>query len=422
MGGKAALVLVVGFAIILMRIAYNMNNLETSAVKNVSSYLENTVSHNLALAGANVALSIVYQNPNLRGVVTDPATFSSGPFVGGKYTARMDSVNPSRLLLRTVSAYEGLHDTVDVTFKTRLSQSFSMFAWMTNSEGNVFWVTGDTVWGRIHSNGMIHVDGSPVFWEKATTAQRFDPRPGRGTNHAVFKNGYETGIAEIPFPNDLSELIGASTYGGRFFTSEIWITLSPGTGKNNDGVAYIRTSPTGPIIDSVSLSDPSFNGVIVGNQRVHVAGTLDGRLTIGSMQDVYIEDNVVYERDPITGDGDDLLGLVAEHNVVVADNTANNNNCEVDAAVFSRLSSFMAENYNTRPVSGELRLLGGIVQDERGPVGTFSGSRITSGFSKRYRYDSRLSDPSVRPPHFPGFFTQTLQISGWWESFRLPKS
>jgi len=421
MGGKAALVLVAGFAIILMRIAYNLNNLETSAVENVSMYLENTVSHNLALAGANVALSMVYLNPNLRGVVTDPSVFTSGPFVGGKYTARMDSIDPSLLQLRTISTYEGLHDTVDVSFKTRLSQSFSMFAWMTNFEGNVFWITGDTVWGRIHSNGMIHVDGSPVFWEKVTTAKRFDPRPGRGTNHAIFKNGYETGVAEISFPNDLSELIWASTYGGKRYTSEIWLTLSPGSGENNDGMVYVRSSPTGPIIDSVSLADPLFNGVIVGNQRVHVAGTLDGKLTIGSMQDVYIEDNVLYERDPISGGGDDLLGLVAEHNVVVADNTANNNNCEIHAAIFSRSSSFTAENYNTRPVSGELRLLGSIVQDERGAVGTFAGSRIVSGFSKRYRYDNRLANPTVRPPHFPGFYTQTLQISGWWESYRLPK-
>ncbi|MGA9364585.1 MAG: hypothetical protein WBW16_09480 [Bacteroidota bacterium] len=421
MGGKAALILVAGFAIILMRIAYNMNNLETSAVENVSMYLENTVSHNLALAGANVALSMIYTNPNLRGVVTDPTTFTSGPFVGGKYTARMDSVDPSRLLLRTVSTYEGLHDTVDVSFKTRLSQSFSMFAWMTNFEGNVFWITGDTVWGRIHSNGMIHVDGSPVFWEKVTTAKRFDPRPGVGTNRAIFKNGYETGIAEIPFPNDLSELVGASSYGGKRYTSEIWLTLSPGSGENNDGKVYVRNSSSGPIIDSVTLADPSFNGVIVGNQRVHVKGTLDGKLTIASIQDVYIEDNVFYERNPMTGYSDDLLGLVAENNVVVADNAANNDNCEIHAAIFSRSSKFTAENYNTRPVSGALRLLGSIVQDERGEVGTFSGSKIKSGFSKRYRYDNRLLDPTVRPPYFPGFYTQTLQISGWWESFRLPK-
>jgi hypothetical protein len=421
MGGKAALVLVLGFGVLLVKIAFNMNELETKAVDNVSMYLENTVSHNLALAGANVALSMVYQNPSTRGVVTAPPVFSSGPFAGGKYTAQMDSLNPSLLRLRTISDYEGLHDTVDVAFRTQLSQSFSMFAWMTNFEGNVFWVTGDTVWGQVHSNGTLHVDGRPVFWEKVTTAKKFDPKPGVGTNHAIFKNGYETGVATIELPHDLSEIITASTFGGKHYTSEIWLTLSPGTGDNNDGMVYVRSSSGGPVIDSVTIGDLSFNGVILGNQRVHVSGTLDGKLTIASLQDLYIENDLLYETNPLNGNSDDLLGLVAENDVVVADNAANNNNCEIDAAIFSRTSSFTAEHYNTRPVSGQLRVLGGIVQDERGEIGTYSGSSINHGFSKRYRYDSRLADPNFRPPSFPGFYTQTLQISGWWESFRIPK-
>jgi hypothetical protein len=421
MGGKAALVLVLGFGVLLVKIAFNMNELETKAVDNVSMYLENTVSHNLALAGANVALSIVYQNPSARGIVTAPPVFSSGPFAGGRYTAQMDSINPSLLRLRTISDYEGLQDTVDVAFRTQLSQSFSMFAWMTNSEGDVYWVTGDTVWGQVHSNGTINVDGSPVFWQKVTTARNFNPRPGHGTNHAIFKNGYETGIATIALPHDLSEIITASTFGGKHYTSEVWLTLSPGTGDNNDGMVYVRSSSGGSIIDSVSLADPSFNRVILGDRIVHVSGTLDGQLTVASLRDVYIEDNVMYERNPLTEYSDDLLGLVAERNVVVANNTANNHDCEIQAAIFSRVSSFTAEDYDTRPVSGQLRLLGGIVQDERGPIGTYSGSGINHGFSKRYRYDNRLADPNFRPPSFPGFYTQTLQISGWWESFRLPK-
>jgi hypothetical protein len=421
MGGKAALVLVLGFGMLLVKIAFNMNELETKAVDNVSMYLENTISHNLALAGANVALSVVYQNPAVRNNVVDPPVFTSGPFAGGKYTARMDSLNPSLLRLRTVSAFQGLQDTVDVTFKTQLSQSFSMFAWMTDFEGNVFWVTGDTVWGQVHSNGALHVDGSPVFWEKVTTAKKFDPKPGVGTNHAIFKNGYETGVATITLPGDLSEIIAAADFGGKRYTSEIWLTLSPGAGDKGDGKVYVRSTSGGAIIDSVSIADPSFNGVILGNQRVHVSGTLDGKLTIASLQDLYVEDNVLYESSPLSGNSDDLLGLVANNDVVVADNTANNDNCEIDAAILSRASSFKAEHYNSRPVSGELRLLGGIVQEERGPVGTYAGSAINHGFSKRYRYDDRLADPNYRPPYFPGFYTQTLQISGWWESFRIPK-
>jgi hypothetical protein len=421
MGGKAAIILVVGFGIILGKIAFNMNDLETRAVDNVSYYLNNTTAHNLALAGANVALSMVYQDTTIRGIVTDPPQFTTGPFAGGKYTATMDSINPTLLRLRTVSTYENLFDTVDVTFRKVYDQSFSIFAWMTDFEGNIFWITEDTVWGRVHSNGILHVDGSPVFWEKVTVGKQFDPKPGTGVNHAIFKNGYETGVAPIPFPTDLSILFNAASSGGRRYTSEVWLTLDPGTSANNDGKVYVRNTQTGPIVDSVSLSDPSFNGALVGNSLVHVQGTLDGRLTIGSLQDVYVEDNIYYEKNPLSGPSDDVLGLVAESNVIVANNSANNSDCEIDAAIFARSNKFMAEDWSKRPVSGQLRVIGSIVQENRGEVGTFSGSKIKSGFSKRYRYDPRLADPNYRPPYYPGFYTQTFQIAGWWESFRLPR-
>jgi hypothetical protein len=423
MGGKAAIILVVGFGIILGRIAFNMNDLETKAVDNVSYYLESTIAHNLALAGTNAALSMVYQDSTIRGIVTDPAQFTTGPFAGGKYTARLDSINPNLLRLRTVSSYKNLKDTVDVTFKRGTDQSFSMFAWMTNIEGDIWWISQDTVWGRVHSNDVLNVNGSPVFWKKVTTAKQFNPRPGWGTNHAQFKDGYETGVAPRLFPTDLSLLISAATTGGKRYTNEVWITLDAKTSADNDGKVYVRNTQTGPIVDSIRLSDPSFNGAILGNQRVHVKGTVDGDLTISSLQDIYVEDNILYEKNPLTGYSNDMLGLVANGSVVVADNSANNHDVEIDAAVFARAGSFTAEHYDTRPVSGQLRLIGSIVQNIRGAVGTFDPfwGTIQHGFSKRYRYDTRYEDSNVRPPFFPGFYTATLQISGWWESFRLPR-
>jgi hypothetical protein len=66
-----------------------------------------------------------------------------------------------------------------------------------------------------------------------------------------------------------------------------------------------------------------------------------------------------------------------------------------------------------------LRVLGSIVQDERGAVGQFSGGNLQRGFWKRYRYDERLADPANRPPFYPGFYLRNLAISNWWESFRV---
>ena len=428
MVGKAGLITVLGFATVIGYVSSNMHRMATNSVGNMSSYNEATASHNLAVTGANVGLAKFYADTSWFGSVTQ--TLSSARF-GGSFTMSMTDLGGNVARLRSVSTYNGhsvgglaetLHDTIEVYFDKRKRNSFSMFAWMTQFEGNVFWITGDTVWGRVHSNGQLHVNGKPVFMEKVTTAKSFNPKPGTGTNKAIFKNGYETGVAPIDFPNDLSEIIVASTSGGRKYVGDIWVTLSSGSAANNDGKAYVRATETGPIIDSIALNDPSsFNGALLGTGKVNVQGQVDGKLTIASMTYVVVRNDIVYEQNPRFTDSDDLLGLVGENNVVVADNAANNSNCEIHACIFARTNSFTAENYSTRPVSGELRLLGSIVQKNRGPVGTFSGSTIKSGFSKRYRYDTRLSDPDTRPPFYPGFYVKTYAITNWWESFRVPE-
>jgi hypothetical protein len=422
MGGKAAVIVVVGFGLILGFVALNFHRLSNMTIGNMSQYNQNTASHNLAVAGANVGLAKFYEDTTWFGSITQ--SFTGTPFKGS-FTVSMQNLGP-KLRLRSVSSYpvnffRTLNDTVEVYFHSTRENSFSIFAWMTEFEGNVFWITGDTVWGRVHSNGRLHVNGRPVFMEKVTTSKAFDPKPGVGTNKAIFKQGYETGVATIDFPDDFSEIVGAAMSGGRRYNSNVWIDLNPSSGANNDGLAIVRSAPNGPVIDTVFLNDPGFNGVILGDQRVSVKGTVDGKLTICSLNDVYILDDVLYATHPSTPGADDVLGLVAERNVVVADNAANNSNCVIQASVFARTGSFMAENFSSRPVSGELHLNGSIVQQTRGPVGTFSGSTIKSGFSKRYRYDTRLSDPSFRPPYYPGFYVKTYAISNWWESYRIPE-
>jgi hypothetical protein len=56
-------------------------------------------------------------------------------------------------------------------------------------------------------------------------------------------------------------------------------------------------------------------------------------------------------------------------------------------------------------------MLGGIQQYQRGPVGTFSGSSIVSGFRKNYRYDERLMIDS--PPLYPT--TGSYEVLSWYE-------
>jgi hypothetical protein len=420
MGGRAAMIVVISLSFILGYIGINMNRYATDAVGNMASYYDATASHNLALAGANVGLSKFYEDTTWFGNINQ--TFDT-PSLKGSFSARMVDLGSNKAMLRSVSTYRtwyaaNLHDTVEVYFDKTRYNSLTMYAWMTDFEGNSFWATGDTAWGRVHSNGNFHVSGSPVFMGKATTSKGFDPKPGVGQNKAVYKKGYETGVASIQFPSDINEIIAASTSGGKSYAGDIWVTLSPGTAANNDGYAVVRATAAGPVIDTVWLSG-AFNGVILGGGRVNVQGTLDGKLTIASQQDLYIQNDIVYEKDPMAGASDDLLGLVAGKNVVVADNAANNSDCVIQGAIFARDIAFTAENYASRGMSGALRVLGSIIQKERGQVSQLAGTNVTSGFNKRYRYDTRLEDPAFRPPYFPGYYVKTYDITNWWESYRI---
>jgi len=423
MGGKAALVIVLGFAFVLTYVSQNLGSASKKAVGNVSLYASASESHNLAVTAANVALAKFYQDTTWRGTATQ--TFPTGGVLRGGFTYATVNMPGGNLKLRSFTsvpvllgtgAQGMLHDTVEVILDRNTTQSFTIFAWMTNSENGVYWITGDTVWGRVHSNGKIYVNGSPVYWEKVTTASTFSERPGRGANQGIYKNGYETGIAPITLPNDISMVVNAATSGGRNYIGNITVTLYPGTSADNDGYVIVVA---GAARDTIQLNDAGFNGTLLGTGRVTVSGTLDGRLTIGSLNDVYIVDNILYENSSIPATND-MLGLVADDDVIVADNAANRTNCEIHGSIFARTGSFTAENYSSGSPRGTLRVLGSIVQDDRGAVGTFSHGEIQTGYLKRYRYDTRLSDNDVRPPSYPGFYRKTYKIAGWWENVRAP--
>jgi hypothetical protein len=423
MAGRGQLILVVGLGILLGGISLDLNRWAKSARSNSDYYYEALTSHNLALAGAQVGITKVVQDPTWFGATTYQENVSGGSYLVQRTAAES-------LVVLSVSTYNGfnetLHDSVEVYLDTPQFTSFTLFSWMTNSEGPCQWVTGDSVQGKLHSNGSIAINGAPVFMDKVTTAHRFIPSPGHGTDQAVFTKGYETGVDSIFFPNDLQSIFNvASNPGGKFYnTPTIWVTLDGGNPSvQGDGRALVRTSQSGPVIDSVRIvPDSGFTGVIMGNDTVHVQGTLDGQLTISSnMGNIYVENDLLYERDPrYVPTSKDMLGLVAEKSVIIADNAANQADCIVQGNIFARSGSLTGENYANGTLRGRLTILGSIVQNVRGAVGTNLNGVLNSGYFKSYAYDNRLYDPNVRPPSYPGFIPSTISVVGWWESMRLP--
>jgi hypothetical protein len=418
--------LVMGFAVALTFISYNMNEFSSQALNNMTSYNDATTSHELALTGANVGLSKFYVDTTWEGPLTESCSSAQ---LTGSFTVSVIDAPGGQKILRSISSCPSsasgtLKDTVDVCMSTQSDNSLTLYAWMTNNTGNVFWNNGDTIWGPAHSNGNVHIAGSPVFAGKFTTSKHFDPpNVGKGTNQAIFKNGYETGVMQIPMPSNLNMLVNASNTGGKHYVGDIAVNLLPGTGADNDGLALVTILSSG-LTDTVKLSAGGFNGVILSNGNVSVKGTLDGKLTVTSLQNLTITDDVLYEVDPRNAPSTDVLGLVAQSNIIIADNTANHSSCNVDASMLALTGSVQAQNLGSLPLCGTLTTFGSIIQNQEQEVGVYTAkgggkSALTGGFAKNFRYDTRLADGSFRPPYFPGYSAGSYAIVNWWESFRI---
>jgi hypothetical protein len=397
----------------------------------MSHYEAATESHTLAETGVNVGLAKFYSDTSWFGTISQTFNGGDGPtgHLKGSFTATMTNMGGGVARLRSESSYpvspsEVYHDTVEVFFNTGKTNGFTLYAYLTGFEGNDdFWVDGDTLWGKAHTNGRLHINGKPVFKEKVTATKGFDPGPGKGTNKAVFQNGYETGVAAVEFPANLNELFNAANPAmggqGRYYTTDIYVTLNKGTSANNDGSALVRLTQTGPIVDSIPITGAGFNGALVTTQNAYIKGTLDGSLTIGSSQNILVQDNLLYQNRNFKTT-DDVLGIVADGSVIVAHTTPNNTDCLIDGSIFARTGSFYTEDINTGSTRGRLTTHGSIVQATRGKLGIYSGKTLNKGYATSFYYDPRLANPAFRPPFYPGYWVTTYAITNWWESVRIP--
>ena len=141
--------------------------------------------------------------------------------------------------------------------------------------------------------------------------------------------------------------------------------------------------------------------------------------TIAASGLIDITGNIVYEDPPDYTDPNDnplnVLGIYAANNHVRMAASAPDD-LTIHAVIMAGNrsdgfnSSFNAQNYNTRNI-GTLHLIGGIIEEYSGPIGTMNGSgQQLSGYARDIHYDRRMSR-GFSPPYFP---TTTLfeMVSG----------
>lgn len=300
-------------------------------------------------------------------------------------------------------------------------ESFARFSYFTNSETNpvygTIWFYGsgtrqDVIEGPLHSNSQIHIYGNPIFQGLVTsTADSFDYyNGGPPADNPDFQQGYQLGVEQVDMDQsiNMNRIQTAAQSGGLYLTGEHKIIL------NDDGTLTYSPKQGAGWGSPTTVSIPS-NGAVFVEGDITISGTLNGRATIAADEnhDIYIPDNVVYNTPPTDPNCDDMLGLVAGNSIYVTKGSPAGAGIEIDATLMAFNECFTVQDFRTIPVMGNLTVYGGIIQNYRGPVGTFwaSSGECASGYSKDYHYDTRVVDEP--PPFYPT--TGRYELISWQE-------
>lgn len=426
MGGKAAILLVLGFSMIFLVTGSNFNRLATTSVDNESEYYEETVVHNIATSAANIIAREIFFDPTWNGTIDKD-------FAGGKMYAYVETVDIINNFKRITA--KGTYEDKEKIIRILLRPGrFSLFAYYSAYEpSGIWWTTGDEVTGPLHVQGDLQVSGSPIFRGMVTTKTGLVLKdPGKwvtkkvwngkkyvnqqvwvpGTDNPQFLGGYNSGI-DLPMPSDaIPKIVTEAENNGRTFPGEDTVFIK----FEADSIKYKFKKA------NTYISEPSNtfsnNGLILAKDAVlRVEGSVKGKFTIissgtGSYGKIFLDNDIVYNTDPqLNPASKDILGIVAQNDIMITDNIPNRSNINIHGSIYSQNGGFGAENYDSGSNRGHINLYGGIIQSTRRAVGTISGGSIATGYSKNYVYDQRLR--LISPPEYPT--TGSFQMVSWLE-------
>lgn len=427
MGGKGTILIILGFTISFLAFGRNFLNLTKRSSDNLIDYYSESKAHNIAISAANFACNEIY-NDN-----TWDDGFSDISFQGGTYSVTVNDTLVDSKVLIARGEYEGLTDVVRIVMQP---SSYAKFAWYTGNMSSKIFITGDTVWGPFHTQSELNIGGDAIFWGKVTTLKGL--KYTEKTAVPKFYGGVEHGV-DIPLPVNYqftdeknAAIDGVDNLGGSsyFENTDLWLTFfDDGTVEYRTGSGPDSSTYSAPVKESLSTFAP--NGVVyLAKGDIYTSGTVKGKITIGCGEssgsgsgNIYLVDDLKYPDDPMVWDNDkekyianndceNMLGLLATNNVIIADNDANvaDKDIRVDASIFCAQGGFKMEN-SSIPPSGTLYLRGGVVAAKEEILATTKKDALTAGYKKFIIFDERFL-LSI-PPTFPN--TGTYEIMSWHE-------
>ncbi len=288
----------------------------------------------------------------------------------------------------------------------------SKYFYLDDHTNGVYFYTGDTIDGPIHTNTRFAIAGTPIFLDK------------------TFEMGeVEKGYITHPDFQSTPILASGKPQGGKIYRFDHMADLIRGV----SGGQRIRVDPNqvlaiefkGPIME-MSYRDraqpgvytnplarviPKEGGLFVEGD-VEVKGILSKTLTLGASGDITITDDLVYSgSDLVTGkpkSGSNVhLGLIAERNVEVKPTQLREEagrGIRINASVVAMDSSFQISNTSLMGHSwdlGTMHFWGTIAQVARGQIGAEKAHDQFRGYHKDWHFDRRLLGNPMALPYFP---------------------
>lgn len=350
-------------------------------------------------------------------------SFTSQPLGEGTYTATVvDEIDVGAWARVFDVVSTGQKDGVVRQVRVRLlEETFSAYQWFVNQGGWRWFRSGERFEGPVHTNKMLQIDGAPWFGSKVTAAQGLTMQLGSAP---IFEAGYELHVDPIELP---SFDVVTSTLGDAAAVAGVFEPPFKGYYE----LVFARTQPGYLSYRAVDEKDGPgewsdveiavTNGVFWFGEDVHVSGVLDGEVTIVSEADIWIEGDILYE-DSSPGSGpnvgcDDLLGMIAHNDIVIASTLPDIGDREVHGLMMALGNDINAEDYQVGPPRGAFILYGGLMVEKSVHLGEYQHEILISGYSRDYHWDQRLQ--TWAPPLFPKTGNYMVVL---WEEISPPEA
>lgn len=424
---KKGVALIASYMVITVLLAFSGALFEISNWQNktTNTFKRQAQATDIAEAGLDRALLWLRAQAVPPGSSTNPwggAQNLGNPVIGNYSVAITDLGSPGgapsvkRYRVTSTSTVSGITQTLTNYLQT---DNYARYIWFTNREQfgawNVWFWDMDRLNGPTHTNGHFNIKGTPVFNGEVRSVDNYIRYFNNGSNINSsnlsnspydlpdFQDTVTLGADATNMPTQALSLRAASTSGGLRLTGNTTVVL------NSNGTMNVTNS--GRRWNNQNMPLPVNGALFVNTGTLTISGTLNGRLTAGASRDIIIPDNIIYANDPrVNPASTDTLGLISEEDIMIRSSAPAD--LEIDASLMALNTSFMLQSYWVGPARGTLSVFGGIIQNQRGPVGTFSRATKVSGYSKNYNYDERLLNS---PPPFVPTTGDYITLS--WENY-----